>query len=171
MEPASLPDAQALAALQKRLNLERRFRSGVDWFFWIAGLSLINTIVFVLGGSMTFVVGLGLTQVVDAIGYVITQETSGTTTTVIRAVAFVISLGISGIFVLFGVLGRRRKRWAVITGMVLYLLDGLIFLAFADFLPALFHAIALFGLWSGLSALRELIKLDQPLTPPTIEPV
>ena len=33
------------------------------WFWWIAGLSLVNTVLFYSGSNTSFIVGLGLTTV------------------------------------------------------------------------------------------------------------
>ena len=43
-----------------------QLRSGVSWFYWIAGLSLINSILSVSGQSWRFIFGLGVTQLLDA---------------------------------------------------------------------------------------------------------
>ena len=43
-----------------------RARAGARWFYWIAGLSFVNSLVVISGGSLHFVVGLGITSIVDA---------------------------------------------------------------------------------------------------------
>src|SRR4051812_17626178 len=47
--------------------LEARVKRGADWFYWIAGLSVINSIAQVTGANFHFLGGLGLTEVADAI--------------------------------------------------------------------------------------------------------
>jgi hypothetical protein len=42
-----------------------RVVNGAKWFYWIAGLSLVNSLVVVFGGNFHFVLGLGITSVVD----------------------------------------------------------------------------------------------------------
>src|SRR5216117_2936789 len=39
-----------------------QLKSGASWFYWIAGLSLINSIVAFTGGQWAFLFGLGITQ-------------------------------------------------------------------------------------------------------------
>ena len=41
--------------------------SGARWFWWIAGLSLVNSVILHSGGGTSFVIGLGFTQIVDAL--------------------------------------------------------------------------------------------------------
>lgn len=157
--------------IDSELRLEKQAHSGSDWFFWIAGLSLINSVMYALGQNVTFVVGLGATQVVDGVaGLLIEDIGPGGGKGIILVIAVVLDLFIAGIFLLGGVLGRRRIRWAMIAGMVLYLLDGLILLVAQDYLGVLFHLVALAGLFSGLQAMGKLVKLEAaaPSTPTTI---
>ncbi len=153
-------EAAQMARIQTRLTLERQAKSGVDWFFWIAGLSLINTVISLFGGTLTFVMGLGATLVVDVFARLLEKEMTSGGGIIITAISIVIDLVVACIFVAFGLLGRRRHRWAVIIGMILYVLDALIFLAFGDFLPVAFHGLALWGLWGGFRALGALQTLE-----------
>lgn len=137
------------------LLLERQLRSGADWFFWIAGLSAINSILALLGGGLNFLAGLGITQLIDGISLVVIEEMVPAGATWIKLTAFLLDLIIAGIFVAFGFLARRHK-WAFIVGMVIYALDMLIFLLGPDLLSIGFHLWALFGLYRGLQALGKL---------------
>ena len=58
--PSTSADTTQLAIIQKKLSLDSKIRSGINWYFWIAGLSLVNTIAYLLGISIAFVVGLVL---------------------------------------------------------------------------------------------------------------
>ncbi|MCK4829211.1 hypothetical protein KA005_76515, partial [bacterium] len=73
--PASLYTSETAGPLE-RVKFEKQLKSGANWFFWIAGLSLVNTIVFLFDGSIYFVVGLGITQIVDGIFYILGTEFS-----------------------------------------------------------------------------------------------
>jgi len=150
----------------ERETLESAVRSGVSWFFWIAGLSLINTVVFLTGGSISFVVGLGATQLIDAIVKAGTERLGDQGAMVLRIVGFVLDLVIAGFFVGVGLLGRRMHRWALILGMVVYALDAVIFVMAGAWLSVGFHAFALWGLWNGLSAMNKLRELDAREAPP-----
>jgi hypothetical protein len=65
---------------------------------------------------------------------------------------------IAGLFVLFGYLANRGKRWAFIVGAVLYGLDALIFLMVPDFVSIGFHV---FGLVIILNGMRAAKKAEQ----------
>jgi hypothetical protein len=127
---------------------EAQMRSGASWFYWIAGLSLINSVLSLAGSEWGFILGLGITQVFDALGSL--MGTAG------KFVAFGLDLIAAAALVVFGVLAARRQTWAFVVGMVLYALDGLLFVLALDFLGIGFHAFVLFCLYRGLAACREL---------------
>ncbi len=126
------------------------FALGKREFFWIAGLSFVNSLLAQFGANVRFPVGLGLSQVTDAVllhGF----EGAG----VAKAAALVLALFISGVVLLFGWLTGRGNRVVIILGIVLYLLDGLLCLAFKDWFSAGFHAWITFRLFQALSLTRR----------------
>jgi hypothetical protein len=139
-------------AIEQKLIKEGRFKSGANWFFWIAALSLVNSVILLLGKNWGFVIGLGITQFIDAIGSKLAEEIGPLS----KAVALLADLVAAGVFVLFGVLARKRQVWAFLVGMVLYALDGLLFILVADWLSVAFHAFALWGIYGGLKAMKGL---------------
>jgi hypothetical protein len=140
-----------------------QMNSGVNWFFWIAGLSVVNSIIFFFGGDIAFVIGLGFTQIADSIVGEVSSAFSadGNTTAalVVRIIGLVFDLFAAGMFLVFGLLGKRHHRWAVVVGMVLYTLDGLLLLPFGALLSIIFHGLALWGLMRGLSAMGQIRQL------------
>jgi hypothetical protein len=66
----------------------------------------------------------------------------------------------AAVFAAFGMGSRRRLTWVFICGMFLYALDGLLFLVLQDWFSFGFHIFALFGIFGGFSACRELNALD-----------
>jgi hypothetical protein len=147
-------DAAQMAILQKKLALDSRVRNGIGWFYWIAGLSLVNTAAYLFGTSWTFVAGLGITQVVDAIMTLVAKDL-GESGMYLRAAGVIIDVVIAAAFILFGYFGRKGIQWPVIVGMVLYVLDTILMLLLQSWFAAAFHGWALYGIWSGLQALRE----------------
>jgi hypothetical protein len=141
------------------LKLERQFQTGLNWFYWIAGLSLLNSLIILLGGSWSFIVGLGITQIIDGFALGLSEIISDSGVILVRAMAFLMILGVTGLFALFGVLGKRGFKSVVIIGMILYALDGLIFLLLGDLLSVGFHLIALWGLVGGLKAYQKLERV------------
>jgi hypothetical protein len=125
-----------------------RMKSAASWFYWIAGLSIINSIAAASGGSWRFIVGLGLTQLIDAFGN--NMGGSGT------IVALVLDFLVAGLFILFGVFAHKAQPWAFLTGMALFALDGLIFLLEPDWIGVGFHVLVLFFLFRGFQACRVL---------------
>jgi len=137
------------------------FKRGANWFYWIAGLSIVNSVISLLQGGVGFIFGLGVTQVVDAIGAAIVQE-QGDDTGLIRIIALGASVFVAGFFVLFGWLANQGMGWAFLLGMFLYALDGLLFLWVQDWLSLGFHVFALYCMVSGLTALRKLKLIVPP---------
>src|SRR5256885_15512759 len=50
---------------EARKALESQRRNGAQWFYWVAALSLINCVVALTGAQWRFILGLGVTQVVQ----------------------------------------------------------------------------------------------------------
>lgn len=142
--------------------LENQHRVGANWFFWIAGLSLVNIAIVFSGGERNFVIGLGIASVMAAIG-VAAAQANPEAAMIIKGVALVFCLLASGVFAGFGGLARHRHTWAFALGMVLYAFDALIYLLAQDLMSFGFHLFALFCLWNGLRACRALNQ--QPLQP------
>jgi len=125
-----------------------RVRAGAHWFYWIAGLSCINSLIVITGGSVHFVIGLGISSVVDAMA-----KRVGNLGTVLDVV---INGFMAGVLVLFGLLASKAQRWAFVLGMTLYAADGLLLLAFKDYLAAGFHAYALWAIYRGYQAAQQI---------------
>ncbi|MDF2530704.1 MAG: hypothetical protein K0Q65_285 [Clostridia bacterium] len=145
--------------IQNKLQLESRLRSSAHWFYWIAGLSLINTIVVLTGGSLNFIFGLGATQIIDSFAYYFAPEYGS----FITYIAVALDVLIACIFILIGKFAGKRKKWAFITGMILYVLDGLVFLIWADYLSLGFHGFALYSIYLGLPAIKNLTEAERQL--------
>jgi hypothetical protein len=136
---------------EKKAQLESNIHSGANWFFWIAALSVINSIIILMDGNWSFLAGMGITQLIDAFAFSFAEEA----TSAARIIAFVLSLTVAGVLVLFGLQAREKRNWAFITGMVLYALDGLIFFYVQDWLSIAFHLFALYGIFQGLRASNQ----------------
>jgi hypothetical protein len=162
------PDSQQFHAMLALANLRRRVKNGANNFYWIAALSVINSIIALFGGQVTFVIGLGLTQVVDGLIFFLAQQIPQAVT-VIRIVGIVVSVGLALVFAAFGYFAGKSKRWAFQVGMGLYALDGLLLLYFQDWLGFGFHIVILWALYGGLKALGQLDEIF-PAQPPVAFP-
>jgi hypothetical protein len=83
-----------------------------------------------------------------------------------KVVFFMFDVFVAGVFAVFGFFAGKRHRWAFIVGMILYAIDGLLFLLIGDFLSIAFHGFALFCIFSGLKAEGRLRRMEQtPMQP------
>lgn len=160
---AAAPEAQLTAAqvqqLQARDRLVRQFRGGASWFYWIAGLSVVNSLIWWIGGGWSFLAGLAFTQLADGFLSALGAELGGSGGIAAIVVGVTTSLIISSVFCLFGYFAHQGNSWAFYAGMAIYALDALLFLVFGVFLSFGFHLFALFGLYRGLRALGKLRTL------------
>src|SRR5262245_42801333 len=114
-------------------QLENRARVGANWFFWIAGLSIINTFMLLGEANRQFVIGLGITQVANVIALEMIKQAPETATAA-KGVAYALTFLASAFVAAFGIGARYRLSWVFIVGMTLYAIDGLLFLLFQDWL-------------------------------------
>jgi hypothetical protein len=153
------PEPEQEKIILENFELANQAKAGASWFYWIAALSVVNSLIFLFGGNWSFFAGLGITQIIDAIVFQLTQSE---TVSVIKIIGFAFDLVIAGIFVLCGLWANKLYASAFIAGMILYLFDGLLLLLIGAYFPAGFHAFALFMIFRGLSAARQ-IKANQTL--------
>ena len=121
-------------------------QSAARWFWWIAGLSLVNAVMFHSGSDVNFVVGLAMTT--------------------LASVAFAQNLPIAvalaaimiGFYFLMGFYAQRRALWAFYLGLAVYALDALIYVLFQDWMSVAFHALAAFFIFKGVQRTRELAR-------------
>ncbi len=155
--------ADPLDALRAQLaQLHARGTSGAGWFYWIAALSLVNSIILLSGGDRHFVVGLGVTLVADVVAKEVADQ-EPEIATVAKGIAFAFDLFVAAIVCLFGWLSRRPILPIFAIGMILYLLDGLIYVLAGEWLSVGFHAFVLLGMWSGFTAYREMKQIKAQL--------
>ena len=114
------------------------------------------------GGDSHFIVGLAITAIVDAIASGVgKQNPEAASTLMIVAIGFSVFVAI--MCVIFGWLSRKRLLWIFGIGMFLYLLDGLLYLLIGDYLSGAFHGYALYSMFTGFNAYRQLNKVESAL--------
>lgn len=136
------PDHAAL----KRVALVNRVRNGGRWFYWIAGLSAVNFVIFVMGSDTGFALGTAIDWFLQGILEELADPSLGWVAHVV-VIAF---------FAFLGIRATAGAQWAFILGGLVYTLDGLIFLLIGDWLGIAVHAIALFAIVSATIAVRQL---------------
>ena len=136
-------------------------RRGAGWFLTIAILSGVNALLQIFDAKIRFIFGLGITQVVDAIARGMERGT-------------MVVIVVDGLFILMLVLCSRwaktGSQGAFLGGMIAYALDGVLLLYFSMWLDAAVHAYALWMIWQGYSASRELAQLEQAAQPGLSQP-
>jgi hypothetical protein len=150
--PAVVPGPGSITGSVEQQQLERRRRIAARWFYWIAGVSLVNTVVALAGEHWRFIIGLGTTQVVNGLAARTGQG---------WAPAILLDLLLIGGFVLLGYLALQRQHWAFPVGIGVYALDGLIFVAARHWVGLAFHVFVLIMIGKGFQAARQ---LDRPST-------
>lgn len=144
---------------QEIAKLSGSVAAGANWFYWIAGLSLVNSLILLARGNVSFVIGLGVTQILDGIAGAFAQEIGGRAAHVIKGIGLAADVVVALVFVLIGRFANKRCGWAFVLGMIIYALDGLLFLPFQDWLSIGFHVFALLCILSGYTSLRKLNAL------------
>jgi hypothetical protein len=134
-------------------ELEQRVKSGASWFYWIAGLSMVNSVAALAGWSIGFYFGLGITQWID--GWIGRVQGGGT------IIALALDAAAAGLLVLFGVFANKGQAWAFIVGMLLLALDSVVvaitaLIVSSEWISFGFHVFALFCIFAGYRASRAL---------------
>jgi hypothetical protein len=145
--------ARPQAKLKGPPSVLSRLKSGARWFYWVAGLSLANTLAAFAGGHVHFLVGLGITQMVDAVA-----RKAGPAATL---PALVIDVMIAGAFLLLGLWSSRCNQFAFGVGMLLYAADGALLVLAHDWPSVAFHGLALFCMYRGFAAAQQLRGLAE----------
>lgn len=155
-----------------RHQLAQRAKSGAHWFYWIAALSLVTSIISLAGGRWGFFASLGVTQFFDAVA---AQALAPRVGEGVKVVAFAFDLFAVGVFAALGYFAAKRQTWAFVVGMTLYLLDALLFLAllflaqsFQGLLVLAFHAYVLYSIFGGYKACARLAETGGDVPPPPV---
>ena len=138
-------------------DLAAKYRSGANWFYWIAGLTIVTSIMSYTGADWRFLISLGTTQLIDALANVMSAELGGAP----KIVALVLDLILTGVFVVFGVLANKKFLWAYILGMAVFVIDGLVSLLVQDWVGVIAHVVVLVFMVPGFMAGRKLVEIEQ----------
>ena len=144
---------EGINELSSDYSTRRKLSSGANWFYWLAALSIMNSLVVFYFGTKNSLIALGITQWVDGTSGGLSREGFAPPMSVIGLmVNLLIALGFAG----FGYFARNRHDFAFVIGMGLYVVDALLVLGLKDFFGFGFHMVALFFIFKGLLASRHL---------------
>lgn len=135
--------------------LQKQHLSGSRTFYWIAALSIVNSLLILSERDWTFSIGLALTQMIDYMSSMLRAEIPNIAP-VITIVTLSLDALIAFVMISFGWLAVRGQRWAFISGMILYALDGGIFLWAGDWASVTIHSVMLWLIYRGLKAFTRL---------------
>lgn len=139
----------------------QHYKAGANWFYWIAGLSIITSLIAFFGGGIQFIFSLGITRIIDGIAANVSEGLGGGSAA--KVVALLLDLIITGIFVLFGYLSNQKQIWAYLIGTIVFLMDGLLSLLAGEIISVLAHGFVLFFLIRGFMAGREMLALEKTM--------
>ena len=151
LSPASNPLSTVTAAAQAQATAT--LHRGANWFFLIAGLSVVNVISAVSGSQWTFFGGLGVTQLVSLVA--MRMGTSA------QMVALFLNIWATAFFVCMGIFARKGQQWAFIAGMALYAADALIVVYMQAWLMLAFHGYVFYRLYMGYTSSKHLHVFDK----------
>lgn len=137
--------------MQQNVDIQR----GANWFYWVGGLSLVNTALYFLNLGVVFPIGLGIGQLLT---YLIDEGSS--VVLIVAGLLYVISIGI---FLASGFFASKGMRVFFIIGIATYVIDSLIIVGFmllagelALIIDLGFHVFVLvFMIKGALAAFRE----------------
>mgnify|MGYP001275306983 CR=1 FL=1 len=141
-----------IQATQPRILDKKTAYAGANWFFWLAALSVANSLIVYFFNIANTPVAFGVTQWIDGTSGAMTAEGWRPPLT---TAALGINLLIAAVFAGFGYLARRGNDAAFLLGIVLYVVDGLLSLGLKDFFGFAFHLVGFFFLFRGLLASRH----------------
>ena len=124
-----------------------RISTGPACFYWIAALTVLNSILVISGRSLRFAIGLGITAAID-----VKAKELGTTGLILD---LLISGTVAAIFAVLGSLAGRKIRWAFLAGITLYGVEGLMCFAASDILGAALHAYTIFAISRAMIAPKQ----------------
>jgi hypothetical protein len=151
--PSSTSASSGADVSPELFGLEKRVKSGGSWYYWVAALSLVNSVMAFSGGGGGFVIGLSVTQFMDAM----LSADGG----VMKGVGLALGVLAAGVFALFGVFACKRHVWAFIVGMLFYGLDTILTVLAEQWLGLAFHGWVLFSLFIGTRAAMQINALSK----------
>lgn len=138
-------------------------RKTAGWLGAITVFSIINLLLMLFKTNVSFIIGLGITQLVTAISMGIAEGAIPVVAKVIFIIGLVVNISIIGIYALLWWLSKKGSMAAYIIGMVLYLLDGFLFLVVQDWIGVGFHVFFLFMLFGGYQFMKKYKEAEMRL--------
>ncbi len=137
----------------EREEIQHKIKKAANWFYWIAALSIINSILnFDTPSNIGFRGGLGVCLLVDAA----IMDIYGS----YNYYATIINVIISLVIAFIGYQARKANKTAFIIGLNFYALDAILFFYFNLWMSFAFHILFLYLIYKGIPAINELKELE-----------
>jgi len=158
----------ATTAIPSVQQIEAMYYSSIGkQFYWIAGLSMVNIILMLVGIGIYFPAGLSINYIVEELAYAFL----GVGSPLYYVIAFIFGLISSGTFVLIGWLVVKGKAPMIWVGIALYIADllvsiigAILFQYPAMLLDTLFHGYMLFIVLRMFFGMKKAAKNIQNVT-------
>ena len=131
----------------------RSINTGANWFYWVAILSVTNSLLVYFFGIRNTPIAFAFTQWIDGTTGAPTVEGL---TPPLHLLGLIGDLLIAAAFAGFGYFARKGSDLAFVIGMFVYVIDTMLSIGLRDFWGFGFHLIALFFMFKGLLASRHL---------------
>lgn len=146
-----------IEATQPRILDRKTHYAGANWFFWLAALSVIDSLLVYFFGPGYFFgmrnpAAFGATRWIDGTAGPLTSEGWMPP---LHTAALIGNLLIAAAFAGFGYFARRGNDVAFVLGIFLYVVDALLSIGLRDFFGFCFHLVGFFFLFRGLLASRH----------------
>jgi hypothetical protein len=139
---------------EERIKQNKLISGGASWYLWIGILSTLNILSITLQQNIHFFAGLG-------IHYVILGMIEGfrrATSINLMPLGYVISLLVSGLFILIWKYSKKENKAIYLSGLIIYGIDTIIFYFNKDWYGFGFHILAMIMIYTGYKALIDKLE-------------
>src|SRR5271163_797661 len=133
--PASISEHENAAHTPE---VPARVREGAAWFFWIVGLATMNSLFIIAGSHIHRFTGFGVSAIAGS-----------------GVMQVIVSGWFAAGLLFLGYCAAEGQKWAFVTGMAAYSVDGALLVGSGDYLSAVLHAVMLYLIYRGFSALGQ----------------
>lgn len=141
-----------IEAVQPRILDKKTAYAGANWFFWLAALSVLNSLAVYFISIGNTPVAFGVTQWIDGTTGPLTAEGWSPP---LHLTGLIINILVAAGFAGFGYFARRGNDVAFLIGIFLYIVDAILSIGLRDFWGFSFHLVGFFFLFRGLLASRH----------------
>ncbi len=150
--PPILPYLMPQISANQEIIVSADVRKAAHWFYWKAGMTVINSILVMAGTYWQFFLGLTIPQLLGGLVIGISEMSDGANLGVFHGIILVISLFSAGVTALFGYKAGQGKKWGFVLGIIIFSFDALLYLVTLSFLGVIIHIIAIYTLCKGYAS-------------------